>query len=90
MSGNADISICLTPPQLAKRWLCTPETVLSHIKAGRLRAFTLSPPDAKRPRWRISPDAITEFERLHSAHQPQQPVRRRRQAKREPQYVEYV
>ena len=52
-----------TPPTLAKRWGCTPETVLALIRAGRLTAFTLSPPGSKRPRWRITEEAVLAFER---------------------------
>lgn len=52
-----------TPPQLAKeRWFCTTMHVLAMIHSGRLRAFTLSPPGCRRPRWRIRLDAIREIE----------------------------
>lgn len=80
----------LTPPELATLWKCTPETIVSHIKAGRLRAFTLSPPGSRRPRWRIPPDAIVEFESRQAARPPvtQQPKVRRSQ-RRDPGYVEY-
>lgn len=79
----------LTPPELARRWRCTPETILAHIRAGRLRAFTLSPPTAKRPRWRIASSAVEEFENVHTAQQPVKSPRRSRR-KRDAGYVEYV
>ena len=52
----------LTPGQVADHWNCAIETVLRLIRSGRLRAFSLSPPGSKRPRWRVSPDALVEFE----------------------------
>lgn len=69
----------LTPPELAARWRCKPETVLSLIRSGRLRGFTLSPPGSKRPRWRIAPDAITEYESRHEARPVVRVARRRKQ-----------
>lgn len=51
-----------TPPALAERWGCTPETVLTLIKTGRLSAFNLSPPGRKRPRWKITETAVEQFE----------------------------
>lgn len=69
----------LTPPQLAARWRCKAETVLALIRAGRLRAFTLSPPGTSRPRWRIAPDAVVEFEARHEARPPVKVTRRRKQ-----------
>lgn len=74
-----DASPYLTPPELARRWRCAPETVLGLIRKGYLRAFTLSPPGARRPRWRIPPDAIVEYEQRRSARMPEKPMRRRRQ-----------
>ena len=59
-NADVDISTCLTPPQLARRWQCDPATVIALIKSKRLRGFTFSPPGSRRPRWRIAPDAIIE------------------------------
>lgn len=52
----------LTPPQVAARWKCKPETVHKLIEAGLLRAFTLSPPGTKRKRWRVTLDAVLAYE----------------------------
>ena len=71
-------SACLTPPDLAKRWHCTPETVIGAIRRGELRAFNLAGPGCSRPRWRIPPEAITEFELRRSAVVPVKPVKRTR------------
>ena len=70
----------LTPPELAQRWRTTPERVIAHIRAGRLHAFSTSPPGSRRPRWKIPPDAIVEFELPQAARPPTKPVPRRRPA----------
>lgn len=51
-----------TPPQVAARWGCKPDTVCRLLKSGALRGFTLSPPGTKRPRWRVSLDAVLAYE----------------------------
>ncbi|WP_410000387.1 helix-turn-helix domain-containing protein [Planctomyces sp. SH-PL14] len=51
-----------SPTELAARWNCTPETILAMIRRGTLRAFTLSPPGCKRPRWRVSRAAVEDYE----------------------------
>jgi len=59
-----------TPQEVAELWQCTTEHVLDLIRSGRLRAFSLSKPGSKRPRWRISADAIAEYESRHQAGAP--------------------
>jgi len=51
-----------TPPTLARKWGCSAESVISLIKAGRLLAFSVSPASCRRPRWRISPEAVRLYE----------------------------
>jgi hypothetical protein len=80
---------CISPPELAKEWGIDPSTILAHIRAGRLRAFSTSPPGTKRPRWKIPPEAVAEFEATHAAQTPVKPVRSTRR-RRDPQFVEYV
>jgi hypothetical protein len=53
---------CLTPPQLATRWGCSPESIIGLIKSGRLLAFSVSPASCRRPRWRVSLEAIRVYE----------------------------
>jgi hypothetical protein len=67
------MSECVTPPQLAKLWHTTPERIVALCKSGRLRAFSLSSPTSRRPRWRIALDAIAEFERGESQTRPVPP-----------------
>jgi hypothetical protein len=52
----------LTPPEVAVRWKCKPETVVRLLRSGILRGFTVSPPGAKRPRWRVTLDAVRAYE----------------------------
>lgn len=69
-----------TPRALAEEWASSTEHVLGLIHSGQLRAFSISPPGSKRPRFRIPDDAVAEYERLHSnGPQPAaQPQRRKR------------
>lgn len=73
--------ITLTPPQVAARWKCKPETVRRLLEAGQLRGFTLSPPGAKRRHWRVSLDVVLAFESGQSTPDPK-PARSRRRAPR--------
>ena len=56
----------LSPPKLARRWGKKPQAVLALIKSGELRALDLRAAGAKVPRWRISPEALAEFEAKRS------------------------
>lgn len=71
----------LSVSQLAARWGVDPHNVLSWIRSGRLRAFDVAASRAglsrkarerrngkiSRPRWRISLEAIAEFEAKQSS-----------------------
>ena len=63
-------SLMQTPPQLARHYTVSPDKVLSWIDAGELRAVDVRSPGSARPRWRISPDAIAEFEARRAATPP--------------------
>jgi len=71
----ADLAICYTPPQLARRWKRKPESIIRMIRDGRLAGFNLAAP-GKRPQWRISPEAVQAFEQ-GQLPQPKQQVNRR-------------
>lgn len=70
--------LALTPPQLAREWGVTPETILAWIASGDLEAFDARRPGSSRPRWRIERDALADFKRRRSAKPPPKPTRRRR------------
>lgn len=69
----------LTPPDVAKRYGVSPDTVRGWIERGLLRAVNISPPGSKRPRHRIEPEALAEFDRKQIPNiVPPTPERRRR------------
>ena len=78
MNTTAAPSGYSTPPELAKRWRIKSERVLAMIRRGELRAFDVSEPGSSRPRFRISPDAVIEYENRHAPTAPSKPSRRRR------------
>lgn len=52
----------LTPPEYASARGVKPDKVLGWIRSGSLRAVNFAAKTSGRPRWRISPEAIAEFE----------------------------
>jgi hypothetical protein len=70
-----------TPPQLARRWQVSRSKVLGWLARGELRGINVAGRLGGRPRWRISLDAVLQFEQERSAV-PQTPAgpRRRRAA----------
>lgn len=67
-----------TPPKVAERWSCKPETVRALLETGQLRGFKISPPGTKRPRWRVTLDAVIEYEAGSQPTTPSSPPRRKR------------
>ena len=68
-----------TPPQLGKRWGIKPERVIAMIRSGELRGFDISKtPGVGRPRYRVTPDAIIEFEQKRSGAVTRRATRRRK------------
>jgi hypothetical protein len=70
----------ITPPELAARYGVKPAKIISAIRRGELRALDLAERGSSRPRFRISPEAIADFERRRSAAPLPRPIRRRRPA----------
>lgn len=60
--AEVDHEVALTPPQIAKRWVCNNDKVIKFIEAGELAAFDLRSPGATRPRWRVYLSDVAEFE----------------------------
>ena len=70
-----------TPPQVAARWKCKPETVRRLLETGALRGFIVSPPGTRRPRWRVTLDAVIAYETGESeVKAPTGPRRRTRRS----------
>jgi hypothetical protein len=71
-----------TPPRLARLWAMDPATVRSLLESGQLRGFNVARRNSRRPRWRISPEAMQEFEQSRAAIPKVETKRRpRRQTK---------
>lgn len=62
----------ITPPEYAAMLGVKPAHVLGWIDRGELRAVNTS--NGSRPRWKIPPDAIVEFERSRGSR-PEVPRR---------------
>lgn len=71
-----------TVTQVAERYGCKPHLVLKLIAAGELVAIDLRLPGARRPRWKILPEALAAFEQRRAA-KPQEPVQPRRRRKQD-------
>ena len=69
----------LTPPQVSALLGVGHEKLLAWIHSGELRAVDLSATRGKRPRWRISRQALDDFLSRRSASPPAKPRQRRRQ-----------
>jgi excisionase family DNA binding protein len=69
-----------TVRDIQKRYSVTVHTVLGWIRSGELRAMHVGRKlDAKKPRWRISEEAVEAFELLRTPTPPAPKVGRKRQ-----------
>jgi len=74
----------MTPPALtvqdvATRYGVGLHTVLAWVRSGELRALNVGrKPGAKKPRWRITTEALEAFELRRSHTPPPTPARRRK------------
>ncbi len=80
-----------TPPytvrDLCQRYGVGEHTVLAWIKSGELRTVNVGRrPGAKKPRWRITPEALEAFEDLRT---PSPPSPRMRRPKRPADVIEF-
>ena len=75
----ASVPRYLTPPSLAQQYGVKPDKVLAWIARGELRAVNVANRIGGRPRWRISPEAIAEFENRRAAKPEVKRPRRKRQ-----------
>lgn len=78
----------LTPPQIADHLGCKPETVISWIKNGELKAINLARLGSMKSRYRVSPEALAAFELARSVI-PKEPTVRRR-AQQDPNIKKFV
>jgi len=75
-------------PALCRRWRIGKRKVWTLIESGELAAVDLRSPGTTRPLWRVTPQAVEEFERRRAAV-PRVKVERRRRQKQDADYVKY-
>jgi hypothetical protein len=76
-----------TVQDLATRYAVTPHTVLHWIKNGDLKALNVGRRlGAGKPRWRVTPEAIQEFEKVRT---PTPSLARARRRKREVDVIQF-
>ena len=77
----------LTVKELCERYGVGEHTVLSWIRSGELRAINVGRrPGSRKPRWRVTAEAIEAFE-LTRTHNPPPPRTRRR--KRQAEVIQF-
>jgi len=71
----------LTVAEVAERYQVAPHTVAGWIKRGELRAVCVNRQlGSRKPRFRITQEALASFELLRTPNPPPPRVRRRKQA----------
>lgn len=78
------------PKQVAERFAVDVEVVLGWIRANELSAVNCSSiRNGKKPRWRISEEAIRKFEESRANRPPERITKPRRET-RPDNYVEFI
>jgi excisionase family DNA binding protein len=72
--------LTLTPPEVARKLRVSPDKVRAWIERGELAAFNVADRVGGRPRWRIEPEALAEFERRRTAIPRTRSPKKNRQA----------
>src|SRR5688572_22621567 len=83
--GRDDFDRLVAPPrngysvaELCARWKIGADKVNAFIRRGELVAVNVATNTSVRPQWRITPEAVAEFEARRTSAPPPKPVRRRR------------
>jgi excisionase family DNA binding protein len=77
----------LTVQDVQKRYGVTSKTVLGWIHSGELSAINVGRrPGSKKPRWRISEDALSAFEQRRTSSAPPPKMRSR---PKEPEVIQF-
>jgi len=77
----------VTPPALARHYGVSPDKIVGWINSGELAAINVAAKPNGRPRWRITAEAVIEFEQRRSSKPPITPTRRRR--RKDPNVIEF-
>jgi hypothetical protein len=67
---------------LCRRWKVGPDKIHRFIRRGELLAVNVATNLSARPQWRITREAVEQFERRRSSAPTPKPPRRRRQARK--------
>ncbi len=76
-----------TVPEVANSYVVSQHSVLAWIARGELAAVNVARKPGGRPSWRISREAVEQFERARAA-KPRSPVTRTRRRK-SPEVIEF-
>jgi hypothetical protein len=66
-----------TPPEIATKYGCKPETVIGWIRFGELKAIDVARRGAMKPRYRVSPQALEDFEKARAVVPRESPIKKR-------------
>ena len=84
-------TVYMTPPELARLWGVSVKKVLGFVEGGELPAIDLATKRGGRPRWKISAEAIAQFELVRgSAPKPATPAPRRRKPASDSRVIQFV
>lgn len=82
------MSSTLSVKDVCERYGVSEHTVLGWIAGGELRALNVGrKPGSKKPRWRITPEALETFEALRTATPTVRATRRR--TRHQPDVIEF-
>lgn len=82
----ADLPRYMSPPQVAEILAVDCAKVRTWCASGELRAVNVATRSVGRPRWRISPEALADFEAARAAPPRQRAARKQR---RDPAVIEF-
>jgi transposase len=87
MTSSSVDGRAITPNTYAKRLGVSIHKILAWIRRGELRALNVANDTARRPQWKIMPEALAAFEAKRAAVPTTKPARRR--SKKDPAVIEF-
>jgi len=85
----ADSPESFTPTEVAKRRNVDIRIVLAAIASGQLTAINWASPGSTRPRWRITAQALADYEAARSSR-PQIQIQRQRRQRHDTRVLQFV
>ncbi|MES2788461.1 MAG: helix-turn-helix domain-containing protein [Planctomycetota bacterium] len=83
----SNVARYLTPPEIARMWGTSVKKVLAFIDSQELPAIDLATNRGSRPRWKVTPEALAQFELTRRSLPAQPSVARRSPRKRDTAHV---